>query len=189
MVQQPITWSQSPLGRPAGGTLAGISAGYSGSCAPGSAPVVTRCSTQFYYLPPTLPTAAAPELDNTKYPAVLLDGTKMQTTGPFRNCTAHEAVPVRAFPAYALAGAHEHTAGVFCRSTEDLAAKSKSKERTGPGVYKKQPGDKNRIGNFCTGFSPAWKVRQRLMIYTLYLENSERLFLFLNVVSVVCTDQ
>ncbi|XP_060775613.1 endothelial transcription factor GATA-2b isoform X1 [Neoarius graeffei] len=131
VVQQPITWSQSPLGKSAGGTSVGISSVYPGPCAHGSAPLAARCSSQFYYLPPTPPTAAAPEPDVTKYPAVLLDGTKMQSTGPLRNCTGHEADPARAFPAYALAGAREHGAGLFCRSAGDLTAKAKSKECTG----------------------------------------------------------
>lgn len=151
--QQPITWSQSPSGKSAGGTSVGISAVYPGPCAHGSAPLATRCSSQFYYLPPTPPTAAASEPDVTKYPAFLLDGTKMQSTGPLRNCAAHEADPVRAFPAYALAGAREHAAGLFCRSAGDGTAKSKSKQRPGSGAYKKSDA-KNRIGSFSTGLSP-----------------------------------
>lgn len=135
LVQQSITWSQSPLGKAAGGTSAVISSVYPGSCAHASAPVATRCSSQFYYLPPTPPTAAAPDQDNPKYPAVLLEGKKMQSTGPMRSCTAHETAPVRAFPAYALTGAREHTVGLFCRSSGDLTAKAKSKGRNGPGVY------------------------------------------------------
>lgn len=133
VVQQPITWSHSSLGKPAGGTSAGISSVYPGSCTHGSAPMATRCSTRFYYLPPTPPTAADPEPDNTKYPSILFDGTEMQTTGPLRNCTARETTPVRAFPAYALTGARERAAG----STEGLTAKSKSKGHTGPGAYNK----------------------------------------------------
>lgn len=82
MVQQSITWSQSPLGKPGGGTSAGISSVYPGSCAHGSATMATRCSPQFYYLPPTPPTAAAPEPDSNKYMAVLLNGKKMQTIWP-----------------------------------------------------------------------------------------------------------
>lgn len=137
VVHQPITCFQSPLGKPAGATSAGISSVYSGLCADGSAPVTTRCSTQFYYLPPKLPTAADPEPDNTKFPAVLFDETKMQTTGPVRNCTAREAAPVRALPAYTLPGACEHATGLFYGSTEDLTAKSKIKGHTGSGAYNK----------------------------------------------------
>lgn len=128
VVHQPITWFQSPLGKPAGATSAGISSVYSGLCADGS---------QFYYLPPTSPTAADPEPDNTKFPAVLFDETKMQTTSPLRNCTAHEAAPVRALPAYALPGVCEHATGLFYGSTEDRTAKSKIKGHTGSGAYNK----------------------------------------------------
>ncbi|KAM9482776.1 endothelial transcription factor GATA-2b [Clarias gariepinus] len=129
-VVEAITWSQSPLGKAAGGTAVGISPVYPGPCAHGSAPLATRCSTQFYYLPPTPPTAAAPEPDATRYPAVLLDVTKMQTTGPLQNCTAHEAAPARAFPAYTLAGAREHAAGLYCKSAVELTSNLKVKGRT-----------------------------------------------------------
>lgn len=135
VVQQPVTWSQSHLGKPDAGTSVGISSVPPGPCAHGSAPVATRCTTQFYYLPPTPPTAAAPEPDVTKYPAVILDGTKMQTTVPLQSCTVHDAAPVRPFPAYALAGTHEHAAGLFCRAMGELTGKSKTKGRTGSGVY------------------------------------------------------
>ncbi|XP_027002294.1 endothelial transcription factor GATA-2b isoform X1 [Tachysurus fulvidraco] len=131
VVQQPVTWSQSHSGKPAAGTSVGISSVPPGPCAHGSAPVATRCTTQFYYLPPTPPTAAAPEPDVTKYPAVILDGTKMQTTVPLHSCTAHNAAPLRQFPAYALAGTREHAAGLFCRAMGELTAKSKTKGRTG----------------------------------------------------------
>lgn len=132
---QPIPWSQSPLGKPAGGTSVGISSVYPSPCAHGSAPLATRCTTQFCYLPPTPPTAAAPEPDETKYPVVLFDGKKMQSTSSVQKCAVHEAATVRGFSAYALAGAHKHAAGLFCRSTGDLQAKSKSKGRTSSGVY------------------------------------------------------
>ncbi|TVK90556.1 GATA-binding factor 2 [Bagarius yarrelli] len=131
MVQEPIIWSESPLGKPAGGTSIGISSVYPSPCAHGSPPLATRCSsTQLYYLPHTPSTAAAPEPDAFKYPALLFDGTNVQAAGPFQTCTTQELAPLRAFPAYALAEVREDI-GLFGRSTRELTAKLKSKGRTG----------------------------------------------------------
>ncbi|KAI5628401.1 endothelial transcription factor GATA-2 [Silurus asotus] len=131
LVQQPITWSHSPLGKSAGGTSVGIPPMHSGACAHSSSPLATRCSTQFYYMPPTPPTAAVSGPDATKQPAVHLDVSKLQTTGSHRNFTSQDVAPSRAFPKYALTVAREHTDGLFCRSIGDLPVKSKSKGRTG----------------------------------------------------------